>query len=122
MLSGEFTWVGQPYYAFLVDDTYTPNFVTDSALSVIPSTAPLCLAQALGSLSLNNGAVDAANITLAGVDTTKTMYALVIIRYNSGNVEASRLICYIDQGQGFGVQPLASSVQLTFDTRGIFAP
>lgn len=114
-LTGSINWLSTPVWAILVDTgLYTPNFVTDQYLSIIPSGAiiassggPLLSPTAVG------GTADAADVSFTAV-TGATVEAVVLYA-STGVAGTSQLIAYIDTAAGLPFTPSGGNVAIQWD-------
>lgn len=123
LATGQLNWAAGAWDIMLVGGGYTPNFITDTTLAVVPGAAQLTGVVALSGLSVANGICKAANPIWANLLTTAKVTAALIMAHNA-TLESSALIAYIDSGIGFGISPNHEDTTLVWDANfgGIFAP
>lgn len=113
-LTGRIDWETDTIKAVLVDlDLYTPNVLSHSILSDIPSGARISTSPALTAKTASNGVADAADITFPSV-TGPQCEALVLYK-DSGADATSPLICIIDTAGGLPVFPGGSDISVVWD-------
>ena len=124
LLTGAFNWASGAFAAMLVGPGYTPDYTNHAALSDVPSGARLLASPiALSGEAVVGGFCTAANISWVSLATSAAIEGLLIVQ-NTGTTDAPvwKLVCYIDQGDGFGQQATGGAVTVVFDARGIFRP
>lgn len=124
MVTGGFNWTAGTYAIMLVGPGYTPNYATDATLADIPSIAqllnpPLDLS---GETVSSAGACGAANILWTNLTTEFPVEGVAVLLTNAGDQSTWQLVCFIDEGEGFGQTPTAQAAGVIWDTRGIFQP
>lgn len=74
----------------------------------------------IGSVTLTNGTVDGADVTMPSVSGT-SVEALVLYRKNAGANTTWRLVAYIDTSvTGLPVTPNGGDISITWNASGIF--
>jgi hypothetical protein len=85
---------GLAFYVVGVDSTYVYDAAHNDLADV--GSGPVTIAeQALTSVTITNGVVDAANVSVTGLDTADSLDALVV--YLKDGAAASYLAAYIDE-------------------------
>ena len=94
---------------------YSVNIATDEFLSTIPNNA-YCRAAtvALGSRTLTDGILDAADGVWTSVATGDAIQAIVVYKH-TGVEGTSRLLLYIDTATGLPVTPNGANVTSQWD-------
>lgn len=88
--------------AYLVSNTYTPNFSTDDFLDDIPGGAILSTSSNLSGKTLTLGVFDADDVTFVAV-TGGSTGTYVVLAKSTGVSATSRLICAFDTGVNFPI-------------------
>lgn len=120
LLSGAFNWTTGTFAIMLVGPGYTPNYATDTTLANIPGGSQLLASPlALGGLTVSGGFCKAANPAWTALTTSAPVQGVAVLQNVSGTWD---LVCYVDQGEGFGQAAAGQPANVIFDTRGIFSP
>lgn len=123
LASGTFNWTSGTYSLMLVGSGYTPNYVTDTTLANIPGGSQLLTTPLnLSGEAVVAGFCKATNPTWASLTTASAVQGVAILQNNAGAQSTWALVCYIDQGTGFGQKATAIPANIIFDARGIFQP
>lgn len=123
MATGTFDWSSGTFKIMLVGPGYTPNYEADATLADIPGGSKLLVnALALTGLTATNGFCMAASVHWDSLTTTAPVLGIALVEANGGAESTWQLVCYVDEGDGFGNQPSSQVVNLVFDTRGILRP
>lgn len=123
MLTGAFNWTSGTYALMLVGPGYTPNYATDTTLNNIPSGSRLLTSPvALSGETASGGNASANGVVWSSLTTASAIKGIAILQENGGAATTWPLVCYIDQGDGFGQTPSSVPVTVAWDARGIFAP
>lgn len=110
---------GLAFYAIGVDSSYAYN-AAHVNLGNVPGGSIVIVEQALASVTITDGVVDADNVSVAGLDTTDVLDALLV--YAKDGAAASYLAAYIDDSvDGSIPQDIDStSAQIKWNAAGIF--
>lgn len=120
MLSGSFNWTSGTFALMLVGAGYTPNYATDTTLANVPNGSQLLgTPLALAGETVTSGFCQATNPSWTALTTSGPIEGVAILHNISGTWY---LVCYIDQGEGFGQTAQGQPANIIFDTRGIFQP
>jgi hypothetical protein len=113
-LGGTLDWDTHDIKAALVDTgDYSVNLTTHQFLSAVGWTAIEASCDNFTGKAITNGVADANNITFSAV-TGDQCEAIVIFR-DTGNINTSPLICYIDSATGLPVTPNGGDINVTWD-------
>jgi hypothetical protein len=123
-LSGAFDMATADVKVALVQITgsgtpYTVDQATDQYLSIIPTGAIAAKTAQLTSVTVSNGIFGAANTTFGTVTFAYPCGALVIY-IDTGNVNTSPLIAYVDSTicSGLPITPIGTNISLSFSPTG----
>lgn len=120
LLTGAVTWGSASIAVMLVGAGYTPDYGSDATLTDIPSGSQLLGSpKALTSPVASAGFAKAANAAWTTLTTTSPLVGIAVLMNVSGTYD---LVCYLDQGSGFGQVANAIPANIVWDTRGIFQP
>ncbi len=123
LLAGSFTWHPSSHSLMLVGPGYTPNYASDKLLTDIPAMAQLLSTPTrLSGETIEGGACFAANVTWTALDTTAPITGIAILADPVAPATVPSLVCYLDQGAGFGQIANGVAAQLIFDANGVFSP
>lgn len=123
MATGAFNWTSSTFKLMLVGPGYTPDYENDTTMANIPGGSQLLVsAVALTGLTAAGGFCAAASVHWSSLTTSAPVLGIAIVQTNGGAQSTWQLVCYIDDGDGFGNQPTAQAADLVFSTQGIFRP
>ena len=114
-LNGDIDWANDDIKAVLVDTaTYSVSIDSDEFLDDIPAGERVATSANLGTKTSTLGVADAADFTFSTV-TGDVCEALVIYK-DTGDVETSPLIAYIDTATGLPITPNGADITVTVDS------
>lgn len=123
LATGAFNWTSGTYSLMLVGPGYTPNYETDTTLANIPGGSQLLDTPVnLTGLTAIAGYCAAAPVHWNSLTSSAPVVGVAILLNNGGAQSTWELVCYADQGDGFGNQPSAQATDLVFSSQGIFRP
>ena len=111
-LTGSFDWLTDPIAAVLVNTTFYTYSPAHQTLLDVPVQARVAASGTLTGLSVLGGVVDADDTTFGSV--TGNLASAVILTVDTGTDATSNLICYLDSGTGFPVNPDGGVIQLVW--------
>lgn len=104
-LDGNISWSADSIKTVLVDSAlYTPNLTTHEFLSSIPAGARTATSANLTAKTVAAGIADASDATFTAVPVDSSQ-EYVVIYQDTGDVNTSRLIAFIDTATGLPVTP-----------------
>lgn len=120
MLTGAVNWPTASVAVMLVGTGYTPNYGSDSTLANIPAGAQLLTAPlAVSSPTVVGGFAQAAGAAWTSLTTASAVKGVAVLMLVGATYN---LVCYLDQGSGFGQTATAVPANIVWDNRGIFQP
>lgn len=106
--------------AMLVGTAYTPNFLTDNVLGVVPSPAMLTSIKPLLNPTVVNGVCGADALIWANLVTTDGVAAVLLLHDDGSGVPANfPMIAYLDDGFGLLYSPTHEDTTIAWSTSGI---
>lgn len=112
-LDGEFDLIDDNLKICLVKNTYSVNLVSHEFLSDINVSHIAGISNSLTNKSTDSGIFDAGDITVENYGTSGFDY-LVLFK-DTGTTSTSRLIAYIDTGEGLPVSPTIDTISVTIN-------
>ena len=104
-LNGDISWSGDSLKVVLVDSSlYTVNLATHQFLADVPAGARTSTSVNLTGKTITAGVADASDATFTAVPVDSSQ-EYVIIYQDTGDVNTSRLIAFIDTATGLPVTP-----------------
>lgn len=104
-LNGDISWSGDSLKVVLVDSAlYTVNLATHQFLSDVPVGARTAISGNLTGKTIAAGVADASDATFTAVPVDSSQ-EYVLIYQDTGDVNTSRLIAFIDTATGLPVTP-----------------
>ena len=113
-LEGGVAWLTDNIKVILVSSGYTVNLGTHQFLSDVPGAAIVATSANMAGKTSTSGVANATNQNFPTV-TGSTVTAAVIYK-DTGNINTSPLIAYIDTATGLPVTPSGGDILIQWDT------
>lgn len=113
LLEGLFDLTDNSLKVALVKNTYTVNLSTHEFLSDISEAHVAATTSALYGKSTTSGVFDADNITIE--DYGNSGFSYLVIYKDTGTRATSRLLAYIDTGEGLPVSSTVDPISITIN-------